>query len=181
MHIRPIVRFATLLCLAGSTLPAQSSKNKAPADSGSVFRTETKLVLVDAVVTDKKGNYIRDLTAKDFRVWEDKAEQTIKSFSFEGSAPPGAQKQYVMFFFDDTGMSLANQTLARQAAAQFVAANFGPNHMMAVADFGGALKLTQNFTADPELLSKALRDAKNKYGFVARYAKLGSRRRWSQQ
>lgn len=157
MHIRPIVRFATLLCLAGSTLPAQ--KNKAPADSGSVFRTETRLVLVDAVVTDKKGNYIRDLTAKDFRVWEDKTEQTVKSLSFEGSSPAGAQKQYVMFFFDDTGMSLANQTLARQAAAQFVAANFGPNHMMAVADFGGALKLTQNFTADPELLSKALREA----------------------
>jgi VWFA-related protein len=151
---------ATVLCLAASTLPAQSPKNNAPADSGNVFRTETKLVLVDAVVTDKKGNYIRDLTAKDFRVWEDKTEQTVKSFSFEGGQSPSAQKQYMVFFFDDTSMSLVDQTRARQSAAQFAAANFGPNRMMAVADFGGALKLTQSFTADPELLSKALRDVR---------------------
>ena len=74
--------------------------------------------------------------------------------------PPSAQKQYVVFFFDDTSMSLTDQGRARQSAAQFAAANFGPNRMMAVADFGGALKLTQSFTADPELLSKALRDVK---------------------
>ena len=115
---------------------------------------------MDAVVTDKKGNYIRDLTAKDFRVWEDKTEQTLKSFSHETGPAPGAQKQYVVFFFDDTSMSVADQTTARQAAAKFTAANFGPNRMMAVADFTGALKMTQNFTADPELLSKAFRDAK---------------------
>lgn len=161
MSIRRILRFATVLCLAGATLPAQSPKANAPADSGNVIRTETKLVLVDAVVTDKKGNYIRDLTAKDFRVWEDKKEQTVTSFSLEGGTPSaGTDKQYVVFFFDATSMSIADQTLARQAAAQFVAANFGPNRIMAVADFGGALKLSQNFTADPELLAKALREAK---------------------
>ena len=161
MHIRRVMLMASVLFIAGSTLPAQSSKNGAPADSGNVFRTETKLVLVDAVVTDKKGNYVRDLTAKDFRVWEDKTEQTVKSFSFEGSVPsPGTDKQYVVFFFDNTSMSLTDQARARQSAAQFAAANFGPNKMMAVADFGGGLKLTQSFTADPELLSKALRDVK---------------------
>ena len=161
MHIRLMTRLATVLCLASCTLPAQSPKSSAPADSGSVFRTETRLVIVDAIVTDKKGSYVRDLTAKDFRVWEDKTEQTVKSFSFEGSGPaPGAQKQYIVFFFDAPGMSLSEQANARQSAAQFVAANFGPNRMMAVADFGGALRMTQNFTADPELLSKALREAK---------------------
>ena len=89
MNIRRMLQFAMLLCLASCMLAAQSSKNAAPADSGNIIRTETKLVLVDAVVTDKKGTYIRDLTAKDFRVWEDKTEQTVKSFSFEGSAPHG--------------------------------------------------------------------------------------------
>ena len=160
MHIQRFMRFAIILCLLAGTLPAQSSKTKAPADSGSVFRTETRLVIVDAVVTDKKGNYVRDLTAKDFRVWEDKTEQTLKSFSFEGGPSQAAQKQYLMFFFDDTSMSMADQTRARQTAAQYIAANFGPNRMMAVADFVGALKMTQNFTAVPELLSKALQDAK---------------------
>jgi VWFA-related protein len=141
-------------------LPAQSPKAAVPAAAGNIIRTETKLVLVDAVVTDKKGNYVRDLTAKDFRVWEDKTEQMVKSFSLEGEPASGAMKQYVVFFFDDTSMSLTDQTGARKAAAQFVAANFGANRMMAVADYGGALKLSQSLTADPELLAKALREAK---------------------
>lgn len=159
MNIRRIMQIITVLCLAGGALCAQSSK-PAPADSGSVIRTETKLVLVDAVVTDKKGNYIRDLTAKDFRIWEDKTEQMVKSFSLESGEPSGAQKQYLVFFFDLTSMSLPDQAVARQAAGKFVAANFGPNRMMAVADYGGTLKMTQNFTPSPELIAKALVDVK---------------------
>ncbi len=94
------------------------------------------------------------------RVWEDKTEQTIKTFSFEGAPSQAAQKQYIVFFFDDTSMGSADQALGRQAAAKFVAANFDPNRMMAVVDFGATLKMTQNFTADPELLSKALQGVK---------------------
>src|SRR5579863_2385558 len=159
MHIQRFMRLAIVLSLASGILPAQSSKTNAPADPGNVFRTETRLVIVDTVVTDKKGTYVRDLTVKNFRVWEDKTEQTLKTFSFEGAPSQVPQKQYVVFFFDDTSMSSVDQTLGRQAAAKFVAANFGPNHMMAVADFGGALRMTQNLTDDPELLSKALQGA----------------------
>src|SRR5579862_7592489 len=101
------MRLAIVLSLAGGIVPAQSSKPNAPADSGSVFRAETRLVIVDAVVTDKKGSYVRDLTVKNFRVWEDKTEQTIKTFSFEGAPSQAAQKQYIVFFFDDTSMSSA--------------------------------------------------------------------------
>src|SRR3979490_890521 len=73
-----------------------------------VIQTETRLVLVDAVVTDKKGNYLRDLTTKDFRVWEDSKEQTIKSFSFEADAagPNKGQKRYMVLFFDNSTMQL---------------------------------------------------------------------------
>ena len=144
MRIRPSVRFATVLCLAAGWLPAQSSKNFPPADSGNVIRTETKLVLVDAVVTDKKGNYIRDLSAQDFRIWEDKTEQTVKSFSLESGEPtPGAQKQYLVFFFDVTSMNSTDQALARQAAGRFVASNFGANRMMEVADFPRRVRRAQ--------------------------------------
>ena len=156
MNTRRMMPVAAVFCLAaGGRMSAQSSKTN-PADSGNVIRTETKLVLVDAVVTDKKGNYVRDLTAKDFRVWEDKTEQVVKSFSLESGEPsPVAQKQYLVFFFDVTSMSLSDQALARQAAGRFVVANFGPNRMMAVADYGGTFKMTQNFTASPELMAKA--------------------------
>ena len=58
---------------------AQQPAAAAPEQSSSVIRAETRLVLVDTVVTDKKGNYVRDLAMKDFRVWEDNKEQQIKT------------------------------------------------------------------------------------------------------
>src|SRR5260370_36528025 len=46
-----------------------------------VIKKESKLGLVDSVVTDKKGNYIRDLTQNDFKVFEDNKEQAVFTFS----------------------------------------------------------------------------------------------------
>jgi hypothetical protein len=37
-------------------------------------------VIVDAIVTDKKGRHASDLTAEDFRVYEDDAPQKIVTF-----------------------------------------------------------------------------------------------------
>src|ERR1700752_3240038 len=62
--------------------PTPPAAQAAPAQpSGVVIRKETKLVLVDAVVTDKKGNYVRDLKQDGFKVYEDNKEQTISNFS----------------------------------------------------------------------------------------------------
>ena len=72
--------------------PGQNQASPAADSSTPVFKAETRLVLVDTVVTDKKGNYISGLTAKDFKVWEDDKEQPIKSFSAEsGSAAPSGE------------------------------------------------------------------------------------------
>jgi VWFA-related protein len=123
-----------------------------------VIQAETNLVLVDVIVTDKKGNYIRDLEAKDFHVFEDDQEQTISSFSrITDSGVPGspAQPRYLILFFDNSTMRLEEQTRARQAAAQFVAQSASKDHMMAVVDFGGTLRVAQNFTADGEALKRA--------------------------
>ncbi len=57
----------TLLPLVHAQEPApaaQAPTVQAPA--GAVIKKETKLVLVDAVVMDKKGHYVRDLEQKDF-------------------------------------------------------------------------------------------------------------------
>src|ERR1700734_3595742 len=68
------------------------------------IRSETKIVLVDAVVTDKKG-YVHDLTAKDFQIFEDDKKQTITRFSAEGdSAASKTQTHYMILLFDDARM-----------------------------------------------------------------------------
>jgi VWFA-related protein len=109
------------------------------------------------VVTDKKGNCVRDLKQKDFKVWEDNKEQTIKSFSFEAdpASPLNNQPRYMVLFFDNSTMNFGEQAQARKAAVSFIDANAGPNRQMAIVNYSGSLQITQNFTSDVERL-KAL-------------------------
>jgi len=162
------MKFLDFLLAAALTLiatgGAQSQQSNPPAAETSVptIKVETRLVLVDTVVTDKKGNYIRDLTAKDFRVFEDNKEQPIKSFSSESnaSAPSVDQRRYLVLFFDNSTMSPGEQATARAAALKFLDANTGANRYIAVVDFGGTLRIAQNFTTDAERLKQMVRTMK---------------------
>src|SRR5580698_10964347 len=146
------------LLLAAMNLPAQqvpqtsqpippAAPQNATASTPTITK-ETSLVLVDTVVTDKKGAYIRDLKQSDFRVFEDNKEQPIKSFSFETDAANDNRKHYMVMFFDNSTMDIGDQGKARDAAMKFLDANTGANRYIAVVDFGGTLRITQNFTSD---------------------------------
>src|SRR5580704_19631638 len=105
----------TVMALAGFAAMGlsqdQPPPNQAPVDNGLLIQTETKQVLVDAVVTDKKGNYVTDLKLKDFHVQEDGKDQQIKSFSFEADpANGGAGKtHYMVLMFDNSSMTAGDQ------------------------------------------------------------------------
>ncbi len=162
MQFHRMMLLGAVLLLAGTVARAQQANAQAPAEAGSVIRTETRLVLVDTVVTDKKGEYVRDLTAKDFHVWEDNKEQAIKSFSFEADAASrsGSQKHYLVLFFDNASMQPADQVQARQAAAKFIDSNAGPDRLIAIVNFGGSVHIAQNFTADAERLKQVVSGVK---------------------
>jgi VWFA-related protein len=143
--------------------PQEPAKQQGELATGPVIKKEARLVLVDAVVTDKKGNYIHDLKQEDFRVYEDDKEQEITSFSFgsDSTAPNNTQKRYLVLFFDNSSMALPDQMSARTAAGKFIDANAAPDHLMAVAEFTGALRVVQNFTANADLLHAAARGIKS--------------------
>ena len=169
-----ILRFLLLLsacaCFIGSPAvlsaqqppapPAHPAADQAqtPAVATPVIRKEARLVLVDVVVTDKKGKYVRDLKQEDFRVFEDNKQQQVTSFSFgaDPAAPAAAQKHYLVFLFDNSSMDIADQARSREAAAKFIDANAGPDRLMAIVDFGGTLRIAQNFTANPERLKQVV-------------------------
>ena len=118
MHARRTTFIATIgIAICASILfahLAQAQQTPADTSTPATIRAETRLVLVDAVVTDKKGKYVRDLAAKDFKVWEDNKEQPIKSFSFEEEAASAdkSQKQYLVLFFDNSTMDAGDQMKA---------------------------------------------------------------------
>jgi VWFA-related protein len=145
--------------------PAAGNEQAAATAPLPVIKTESRIVLVDAVVTDKKGNYLRDLQQQEFKVYEDNKEQTITSFSF-GSEPgveEKGQKHYMVLFFDNSSMDKADQIQARKAAGTFIEKYAGPERMMAIAEFGGSLMIKQNFTANATQLKAAVTGVQTPY------------------
>jgi VWFA-related protein len=155
------------LGMESATAPATpaAGQNAAPPiteNAPTVIKTESNLVLVDVIATDKKGNYVNNLEKKDFHVFQDNAEQPISTFSHETedlSNAPGHQ-HYMVLFFDDSTMDANLQAYARQQAVKFVEGTASPNRLMAVVDYGGTLQIAQNFTADGELLKRAVSGVK---------------------
>jgi VWFA-related protein len=139
--------------------PVGTQQPAAPP-SGPVLRAESSLVRVDVIVTDKKGNYIHDLSSKDFHVFDNNQEQTVINFSYGSStSSTGApERRYLVLFFDDSTMEMGDQVRARDAAQKFIDANVGPDRAMAVVDFTGSLRVIQNFTADATRLKQAAKN-----------------------
>src|SRR5438445_3254133 len=175
-NFRPTFRSAAwlaagVMCLTpapsqgqGQPVPATpQAASPAEQQPGDVIKKESKLVLVDSVVTDKKGNYVRDLAQNDFKVFEDNKEQPVSTFSTGADAATQAngQRRDLILFFDNSTMAAPDQIQARNAAAKFIAANAGPDRLMAVVDFGGSLRIVQNFTANADVLRAAVSGIKN--------------------
>lgn len=162
-----IVAFAAVFALgaghpgAPPQGPTEAGKTTASAPSpASTIKKESNLVLVDTVITDKKGNYIENLEAKDFELYDNDQRQTISSFTHgSGVAGPNApaSRHYMVLFFDNSTMDMADQARARRAATEFVTKTASSNRLMAVVEFTGAFQLVQNFTDNADLLDRAVK------------------------
>ena len=144
---------------ANAQQPAAAGNEQKPVQLDTVIRAESRIVLVDAIVTDKKGHYLTDLKKEDFKVYEDNKEQSITSFSSGSDAAvqnASNQRHYMILFFDTSSMEMADQMQARNAATKFIESNTNPDALMAVVNFGGSLQIRQNFTANAELLKAAV-------------------------
>jgi VWFA-related protein len=118
------------------------------------FRAATALVEVDAIVKDRKGAFVADLTAADFEVLEDgvaqKVEQfyvvlgpTVKPVAPAAGAPPAAaaqaplpatqtQRTFVLLF-DQEHIEPGAFDRAKKAALQFMKQNFREGDIGGVA------------------------------------------------
>lgn len=145
---------------------------------GPILRSETRIVLLDAVAVDKNGKFAADLTQKDFRIWDDGKEQKISAFSVESSAvlPERPNKHYIAMFFD-TSASQASQLVERRESVRFVDSFATADRMMAVVNYSASsgAHIAQNFTNDKEQLKKALALVAGSAGAAPTDAGVGSR------
>jgi VWFA-related protein len=151
----------------GSTIPTPT------------IRVNTRLVLVDVVVTDKQGKPIPGLKAENFTVEESGKKQKISTFTTPEDIvkatsgqelPPGIysnEPQYratggpaVVLLLDAANTPFKDQAYARLQMLKFAADNLKQGQRMAVFTLTNGLGVLQDFTTDPNVLMTAIKNYK---------------------
>jgi len=174
---------AAFLSLGSSLALSAQTAQTPPADQpGARFQGQANVneVLLDVLVTDKKGNVIVGLNKGDFVVKENGRPVDLTGVTFYSnrrylaeakdlSAKTGLdidqvpENRYFILFFDDQKLSsvnspvlLSQQVQAGIQAKQWVNENLLPNDFVAVASYDFKLKIQQDFTHDTRALTAAI-------------------------
>lgn len=160
--------------------PAEESQSERPF----TFEVPVNVVLVNVSVTDNAGQPVRDLTADDFRVYEDGKRQKIQSLELEPSQPvvaaesaapaggqpgvrtPGVQAakvaeseptRLISCFIDDlTERSPRYFGWLASTLQEFVAEEMGPRDQVGIFSASGGVRIP--FTSDQRLLQDRIAD-----------------------
>lgn len=135
--IIPVVTLCATLC-AAQAIPAET-----------VFRTETRLVVLHATVTDPAGKLILDLKKEKFSVFENGVEQTIASFRHED-----VPVSLGLVIDNSASMRPMREQVATAAVALVQASN--PDDEVFVINFEETPSLDADFTNDLGKLKTAL-------------------------
>jgi VWFA-related protein len=173
---------------AGGVLPQQKFSKQgfsAPqvASDAPIFKTSTRIVVLDVVVVDKQGAPMRGLKQGDFRVLENGHEQKVTVFEehdneglpviprAELTAEPGASvasnagqeihsTSLSVILFDALNTTASDQVFAR-AQVKKVIAELPAGSRIAIFVLRNNLHMVQGFTTDTSLLAKALDNDKS--------------------
>ena len=132
-----------ILCLSALTVAAQ--------DDDDVVRVNTELVVLNVTVTDKAGQYVKNLKKSDFKIFEDGVEvqsNMIASFSLQES-PYAA-----VVLLDSSGSMEGRFSLARSAAIRFLD-GLRAEDVAAVYRFDSKVERVQDFSGGRDLAPMA--------------------------
>jgi len=174
----------TLLVLSTSAITtAQQNPNQPPNPPETsqqppvTFRAEVNYVEVDARVVDAQGNFVGNLTQKDFQVFEDGKPQQVTVFSLvnipveRGERPLFASKpiepdvttnasgysgRVYLIVLDDTHTHPLRSARVKLAARQFIERYMGVNDVAAVVHTSGRTDAGQEFSSNQRLLLNAV-------------------------
>jgi len=160
-------RITVTLLLAASTAVAQQQTGKFGE------KVDVNLVLLDAVVTDSRGNQILGLDKDDFVVKENGVAQPIDSVDYftnrqllnepEQKAAFKVERvhdqRYFVFFFDkpNNGATFFDRlSLARRAVKDFIRNQMKSTDLAAVVVHDVRLKVYSDFTSNKQQLERAV-------------------------
>jgi VWFA-related protein len=142
--------------------------------SNQTLRTNTRLVVVDVVATDSKGQPVPDLKASDFTLLEEGKPQKISGFNFEHSdassarvaqiqlppsvvtnAPKFQSNSLNVILFDAANGDFSEHVYARDQLLKFLN-GAALDRPVAIFALQSQLKLLHDFSTDNKALSEAV-------------------------
>jgi len=176
------VLFILAACMAlnsQSGNPNIAAQAQQPGESIPIIRANTRLVMVDVVAVDKKGQFVTDLQASDFKLVEEGKEQKISIFSLQQPSsepfalnasrlPPNVFRNAPKYqptsalnviLLDGLNSSLLEQAYVRTEMIKFLE-KLPEGHPVAIYMLGKKLRLLQDFTTDLGELKKIIRTFK---------------------
>jgi len=169
--------FLMLALIAGTVLAPTVLKAQEPSAEmpSMTIRTNTRLVVVDVVVTDKKGQPVPGLKPENFTIEESGKKQKITTFVPPGgnqgttqAPPPGIMTNRPEFIkpagvptvllLDATNSPFKDQAYGRSQMLKYVLQQLQSGKPMAVVTLTDQLQVLQNFTTDPQILAQAIKN-----------------------
>ncbi len=133
----------------------KADKAETVIDRPGNIRVDTTLVLIPVTVTNPLGQFVTDMEKENFKLFEDKVEQEISTFSAE-DAPLS-----IGIVFDTSGSMGSKLQTSRQAVAQFMKiAN--PVDEFFLVQFNDRPELVVPFTPSTEEIQNRLMFAQSK-------------------
>ena len=174
----PVKRILALFTLAATSLVAQQQQpNQLPKLTESI---DVKVINVDVVVTDKKGNAINGLTKEDFELFENGQPKLISNFyevqgkkatnvsiappeaAKPAAAPPPAEeinenlRRRIIFYIDNLSLMPFNRNRVFKEMKEFAKNVMRPGDEAMIATFNRSMKIRANFTRDPVQIQQTL-------------------------
>jgi VWFA-related protein len=157
-----------MFTLAAPAIQAQAQPQEQQAAPR--FRSSVEIVSVAAVVRDRKGRFVTDLSKKEFKVVEAGEPRDIVDFRSEVNGPVK-----VAVLMDVSGsMRMAQRTPEARRAADHIFVNLAGGDEAAVFSFDTMLSEVQPFTSDREKLQSSLTGIDPPYGQTSLYDAIAS-------
>jgi VWFA-related protein len=144
--------FAFVLCASGAAQFQRLDYSEKVFYPG----VSNKLVLLDARVTDEKGNHVPGLKPEDFEIYQDNRLQNISEIHEIRRDKTDDDPRTIVFIIDDLGLSREKFSQAKTALKYFADKIMQPNDMVGLARTAGGGFIFQPLTSEPDILRNAV-------------------------
>lgn len=177
---------ATLLLVAVASPLFAQRKPAEPEPPRLVENIDVRVINVDVIVTDRRGNFIPGLKKEDFEILENGTPKVITNFyevegdqpkNVEGEAPapapatPGAKreipdnmKRRIIFYVDNLSLAPFNRNRVFDQMKTFLETAMRPGDEAMVATYNRSMKVRVPFTRDQAQIATMLESLKTESG-----------------